>query len=108
MWRTMVVLAAGVALVGVAACRPRVDQDCVNACEAENACPGADQQPCNDLCAAVPDECAEDHAAYWGCAAANLDQACDSYPACGEQFSRLAVCIDAWCLTHPLDAACYY
>ncbi len=85
-----------------------VDEDCLEACEAENACPGAEDTNCDGLCGAVPDDCRAEIAGYWDCAAAHLGEACDSYLSCTSEFSELTVCVGAYCLLHPLDRDCYY
>jgi hypothetical protein len=84
------------------------DEDCLDACEAENACPGSDDTNCDGLCGAVPDDCRAEISGYWDCAATHLDEACSSYSSCASEFSELTVCVGVYCLLHPLDTACYY
>jgi hypothetical protein len=108
--RSAFAIVAAVVVVGLqpACFVDPVNQDCIDACEAENACPGEDPEPCDDLCRAVPEDCVQEHMAYWGCAAANIDQACSAFTDCGSELADMSTCITAYCLVNPFSSDCYY
>ncbi len=82
---------------------------CLNACNAENKCPGAKQERCDSLCNARPPDCTSEYTAWWTCAGNHLDQACGSYlNTCATEFAHWDNCVSAFCLVHALDSNCYY
>jgi hypothetical protein len=97
----------GLSALALAGCLRPVDSNCLQACKAENACPGEDTN-CSGLCGAVPDDCEAEISGYWDCAAEHLEEACDSFPSCRSRFVDLSTCVGIYCLTHPLDSDCYY
>jgi hypothetical protein len=83
--------------------------DCLNACAAQNQCPGAMQENCTGLCNARPKDCTNEYTTYWTCAGTHLTEACGTAGGtCADAFGKYSVCITAYCLAYPLDSSCYY
>ena len=108
MHKDTVALAAWVLIVPFLACGRPVDSNCTKACNAQNGCPGNSQTNCSSLCGAVPRDCTSETPAYWNCAAAHLNEACQSFPSCSSEFSSFAACVEISCLAYPTDPNCYY
>jgi hypothetical protein len=100
-------LALWMALAASGCGRP-ADPICMDACTAQNACPGRMQTDCGGVCGAVPQGCEMETPAFWNCADAHKSEACQSFPSCSAEFAKYALCVELVCALRPFDSSCYY